>query len=207
MTGGEQLKAEVPRFTRSYRFPMPLETWARIPDVTAVTLSTGRLLRPDQEHQEIITASEGCAARPRAGFATLSTHGPATKRCGVLRGWGETLETCRPPLWSGTNPLSIYWSNPQFSALSLHMSYNKLFLQCHDTLVQFGGFLASNLSTEDYIKRVPSIDVLCNQFHTPHDAAFFLSRPMYAHQILVSEPLSPSLGMDRSAFPLLWKIL
>lgn len=58
--------------------------------------------------------------------------------------------------------------------------------KCHDTLVQFGGFLASNLSTEDYIKRVPSVDVLCNQFHTPHDAAFFLSRPMYAHQILVS---------------------
>ncbi|XP_049598530.1 THO complex subunit 2 isoform X1 [Syngnathus scovelli] len=59
-----------------------------------------------------------------------------------------------------------------------------LYDQCHDTLVQFGGFLASNLSTEDYIKRVPPIDVLCNQFHTPHDAAFFLSRPMYAHQIL-----------------------
>uniref|UniRef100_A0A674MPM8 THO complex subunit 2 n=1 Tax=Takifugu rubripes TaxID=31033 RepID=A0A674MPM8_TAKRU len=59
-----------------------------------------------------------------------------------------------------------------------------LYDQCHDTLVQFGGFLASNLSTEDYIKLVPSIDILCNQFHTPHDAAFFLSRPMYAHQIL-----------------------
>ncbi|KAM4663955.1 THO complex subunit 2 [Discoglossus pictus] len=59
----------------------------------------------------------------------------------------------------------------------------KLYDQCHDTLVQFGGFLASNLSTEDYVKRVPSIDVLCNDFHTPHDAAFFLSRPMYAHHI------------------------
>ncbi|KAM4695761.1 THO complex subunit 2 [Rhinophrynus dorsalis] len=59
----------------------------------------------------------------------------------------------------------------------------KLYDQCHDTLVQFGGFLASNLSTEDYIKRVPSIDVLCNDFHTPHDAAFFLSRPMYTHHI------------------------
>ncbi|XP_053229209.1 THO complex subunit 2 [Podarcis raffonei] len=59
----------------------------------------------------------------------------------------------------------------------------KLYDQCHDTLVQFGGFLASNLSTDDYIKRVPSIDVLCNDFHTPHDAAFFLSRPMYAHHI------------------------
>ncbi|XP_053328983.1 THO complex subunit 2 [Spea bombifrons] len=59
----------------------------------------------------------------------------------------------------------------------------KLYDQCHDTLVQFGGFLASNLSTDDYVKRVPSIDVLCNEFHTPHDAAFFLSRPMYAHHI------------------------
>ncbi|KAG8144557.1 hypothetical protein E2320_013047 [Naja naja] len=39
----------------------------------------------------------------------------------------------------------------------------------------------------DYIKRVPSIDVLCNEFHTPHDAAFFLSRPMYAHHISKAE--------------------
>lgn len=55
-----------------------------------VTLSIGRLLRPDQEHQEVITASEGCAAGPRIGFATVSTHGPTTKRRGVLRGWRET---------------------------------------------------------------------------------------------------------------------
>lgn len=36
---------------------------------------------------------------------------------------------------------------------------------------------------------MPSIDVLCNEFHTPHDAAFFLSRPMYAHHISVSKAL------------------
>ncbi len=70
--------------------------------------------------------------------------------------------------------------------LMMNVSLSASSSKCHDTLVQFGGFLASNLSTEDYIKRVPSVDVLCNQFHTPHDAAFFLSRPMYAHQILVS---------------------
>ena len=75
-----------------------------------------------------------------------------------------------------------------FLPLSLSPSF-----QCHDTLVQFGGFLASNLSTEDYIKRVPSVDILCNAFHMPHDAAFFLSRPMYAHQILVRTPLPPLL--------------
>uniref|UniRef100_G1QCD4 THO complex subunit 2 n=1 Tax=Myotis lucifugus TaxID=59463 RepID=G1QCD4_MYOLU len=59
----------------------------------------------------------------------------------------------------------------------------KLYDQCHDTLVQFGGFLAFNLSTEEYTKRVPSIDVLYNEFHIPQDAAFFLSRPMYARHI------------------------
>ncbi len=85
--------------------------------------------------------------------------------------------------------------------------HNCLFLQCHDTLVQFGGFLASNLSTEDYIKRVPSIDILCNQFHTPHDAAFFLSRPMYAHQILVSGLLCQSLSVHYVPFLLLREIL
>ncbi|EPQ11739.1 THO complex subunit 2 [Myotis brandtii] len=73
-------------------------------------------------------------------------------------------------------------SGRQIGKLS-HSNPTILFDYCHDTLVQFGGFLASNLSTEDYIKRVPSIDVLCNEFHTPHDAAFFLSRPMYAHHI------------------------
>uniref|UniRef100_S4RS23 THO complex subunit 2 n=1 Tax=Petromyzon marinus TaxID=7757 RepID=S4RS23_PETMA len=56
--------------------------------------------------------------------------------------------------------------------------------QCHDTLVQFGGFLASNMSTEDYVRRMAPIDMLCLQFHAPHDAAFFLCRPMYAHQIM-----------------------
>lgn len=71
-------------------------------------LSIGWLLRSDQEHQEVITASEGCAAGPWIGFATVSTHGPATKRCGVLRGWRETPETCWPPLWPGINRLSIY---------------------------------------------------------------------------------------------------
>ncbi|XP_057353478.1 THO complex subunit 2-like [Manis pentadactyla] len=59
----------------------------------------------------------------------------------------------------------------------------KLYDQCHDALMQFGWFLTSNLSTEDYIKRVPSIDVLCNEFYAPYDAAFFLSRPMYAQHI------------------------
>ncbi|KAK2490112.1 hypothetical protein MC885_011648 [Smutsia gigantea] len=67
----------------------------------------------------------------------------------------------------------------------------KLYDQCHDTLVQFGGFLASNLSTKDYRKRVPSVDVLCNEFHIPHDVAFFLTRPMHARHILVRDDIGP----------------
>ncbi|XP_076804278.1 THO complex subunit 2-like isoform X1 [Clavelina lepadiformis] len=59
----------------------------------------------------------------------------------------------------------------------------KLTDQCHDTLVQFGNFLSIQLGTEEYVKRFPTIDILATQYHTPADVAFFLSRPMYTHQI------------------------
>lgn len=116
----------------------------------------------------------------------MSAHGPAQKWSCIPRGWRETLETCWPPVWPGRHPFMNVRPFRMVNRLSPDLNSWSVFLQCHDTLVQFGGFLASNLSTEDYIKLVPSIDILCNQFHTPHDAAFFLSRPMYAHQILVS---------------------
>lgn len=58
--------------------------------------------------------------------------------------------------------------------------------QCHDTLVQFGNFLSIQLGTEEYNKRFPSIEILTSKYHTPPDAAFFLTKPMYAHQIAVS---------------------
>ncbi|GFR79737.1 THO complex subunit 2-like [Elysia marginata] len=39
------------------------------------------------------------------------------------------------------------------------------------------------LSTEEFVKRLPPIDVLLSTYHIPHSAAFFLSRPLYAHAI------------------------
>ncbi|XP_048243407.1 THO complex subunit 2-like [Haliotis rufescens] len=59
----------------------------------------------------------------------------------------------------------------------------KLYDQCQDTLVQFGSFLSMQLSTEEFVKRLPSIDVLMTTFHLPADSAFFLSRSLYAHGI------------------------
>ncbi|KAH9492653.1 THO complex subunit 2, partial [Bulinus truncatus] len=61
----------------------------------------------------------------------------------------------------------------------------KLYDQCQDTLVQFGSFLSMQLSTEEFVKRLPPIDVLLSTYHIPHSAAFFLSRPLYAHSINV----------------------
>ncbi|XP_012937232.1 THO complex subunit 2 [Aplysia californica] len=61
----------------------------------------------------------------------------------------------------------------------------KLYDQCQDTLVQFGSFLSMQLSTEEFVKRLPAVDVLLSTFHIPHSAAFFLSRPLYAHAINV----------------------
>ena len=59
-------------------------------------------------------------------------------------------------------------------------------LQCQDTLVQFGGFLASQLSATEYEARLPSLAVLGQTYHLTPDAAFFLSRPMFLHQIQVT---------------------
>jgi len=59
----------------------------------------------------------------------------------------------------------------------------KLFDQCHDTLVQFGTFLASNLSQDDYTQKLPPIDQLLSEFHVNSDIAFFLARPMFNYLI------------------------
>ena len=59
----------------------------------------------------------------------------------------------------------------------------KLFNQCHDTLVQLGTFLASNLSQDDYTNNLPSIEQLLTEFHVNADLAFFHARPMFNHLI------------------------
>ena len=58
-----------------------------------------------------------------------------------------------------------------------------LFDQCQDTLVQFGQFLATNLSIDDYTLRLPPMDQLLTRYHVNSDLAFFLARPMFNHQI------------------------
>lgn len=70
------------------------------------------------------------------------------------------------------------------------------FSQCQDTLVQFGGFLASQLSAEEYESHLPSLDVLGQTYHLTPDAAFFLSRPMFVHQIDVSKMIKKSVKLS-----------
>ncbi|XP_029643856.1 THO complex subunit 2 [Octopus sinensis] len=59
----------------------------------------------------------------------------------------------------------------------------KLYDQCQDTLVQFGSFLSMQLSTEEFIKRLPPINELIGVYHVPQDAAFFLCRPLYSYRV------------------------
>ena len=58
-----------------------------------------------------------------------------------------------------------------------------LLFQCQDTLVQFGSFLASNLSVDDYTRRLPGMGDLLTLYHVNSDLAFFLARPMFNHKI------------------------
>lgn len=67
----------------------------------------GRILRPDQEHKEVISAPEGRSAGSRAGSSSLPADGSAEERRGFLRGRGETPETSGQTLRSGTRPSRI----------------------------------------------------------------------------------------------------
>lgn len=61
----------------------------------------------------------------------------------------------------------------------------KLYDQCQDTLVQFGSFLGSTYSVDEYVERLPSIHSMLQEYHIHLDVAFFLARPMFTHQIQV----------------------
>ncbi|XP_064481885.1 THO complex subunit 2-like isoform X2 [Ornithodoros turicata] len=61
----------------------------------------------------------------------------------------------------------------------------KLYDQCQDTLVQFGSFLSSSLSMEEYAGRLPPIGRLLSQYHVQADVAFFLARPMFGHAVAI----------------------
>ena len=58
------------------------------------------------------------------------------------------------------------------------------------------------LSTEEFVKRLPSVDQLILKHHIPADAAFFLSRAQYAYAINVSEALVGLDGMLGQNLPL-----
>lgn len=63
----------------------------------------------------------------------------------------------------------------------------KLYDQCQDTLVQFGTFLGSTMTVDEYVERLPSIHSMLQDNHIHSDVAFFLARPMFAHAINVSQ--------------------
>ncbi|RWS26655.1 THO complex subunit 2-like isoform X1 [Leptotrombidium deliense] len=59
----------------------------------------------------------------------------------------------------------------------------KLYDQCQETLVQYGSFLSSSLSIDDYIGRLPQLHKLVTEYNLTADVAFFLVRPMIVHHI------------------------
>lgn len=62
----------------------------------------------------------------------------------------------------------------------------KLSDQCQDTLVQFGTFLGSTLSVDEYVNKFPTIQTMLTEYHVPMEVAFFLARPMFNHAINVN---------------------
>ncbi|KAL5460622.1 hypothetical protein EMCRGX_G034079 [Ephydatia muelleri] len=72
---------------------------------------------------------------------------------------------------------------------------------CMDTFVQFGLFLSTHLSVDEYSKWVPSLTVLGQEYHIPPDAVFFMLRPLVSNSVTVKflegEKSSKTEGVDK----------
>lgn len=74
----------------------------------------------------------------------------------------------------------------QFLVCTLSVCYGSVSLQCVSTLVQFGGFLATHLSPDEYSSKMPTLDKLGLEYNVPSDVAFFMLRPVIHSAISVS---------------------
>ena len=76
-------------------------------------------------------------------------------------------------------------------------------LQCMGTLVQFGGFLSTHLSPDEYSSKMPTLDKLGLEFNVPSDIAFFMLRPVIHNAISVGghylENPRPRLSLSLSS--------
>ena len=107
-----------------------------------------------------------------------------------------TLLFCLSQLPFSTSLFPLFSSFPSSSSLfsftpSPHSPHPFLalplsFMQCLDTLVQFGGFLSTHLTSVEYSQRVPPLNELGQDYHIPADVAFFMLRPLIASSISVS---------------------
>ncbi|XP_066928394.1 THO complex subunit 2-like [Clytia hemisphaerica] len=59
----------------------------------------------------------------------------------------------------------------------------KLYDQCQDNLIQFGGFLSLQLGNHDYQSALPTLDEFHNTYGITPDISYFLKRPFYQRQI------------------------
>jgi THO complex subunit 2 len=57
-------------------------------------------------------------------------------------------------------------------------------------LIQFGTFLATSCTLDEYARKIPPLQTLVEEYHVDSDVAFFLWRSLFTYSIAVS-PLSP----------------
>ncbi|XP_026677616.1 THO complex subunit 2 [Diaphorina citri] len=76
----------------------------------------------------------------------------------------------------------IYQETSRQSHLKLILNIYCIF---QDTLVQYGTFLGSTMSVDEYTSRLPPIQTLLEEYHINIDVAFFITRPMFNHAISI----------------------
>lgn len=75
---------------------------------------------------------------------------------------------------------SLFFNHQDVTHLKL---VGNLYDQCQETFVQYGAFVSMNLSIDDYINFLPSVEKLMTEYRLDPDSTFFLARPMIMYRI------------------------
>lgn len=70
---------------------------------------------------------------------------------------------------------------------------------CHDTLVQFGSYMAHLLTPSDFRRQMPSVAELVSDYHLPGEIALYLLRPLFFQAVqsqIESEPKAEGKQSD-----------
>ncbi|XP_077302738.1 THO complex subunit 2-like protein isoform X2 [Arctopsyche grandis] len=136
--------------------------------------------------EQLDAMSGGELLRGEAGYFSQvrNTKKSSQRLKEALMSGGEGLDAALCLLAAQQRQCCAYREDGAEGAPRAHLKLvGRLIDQCQDALVQFGVFLATTHTHDEYSSRLPSIESMLEDYHIGADVAFFLARPALSWSI------------------------